>query len=91
MRMPREIIACGLWVASLALLTFGTMDTLRVGSPSPFLAWGLWLEGLAFVPTGSLVIRRECERRKDEEAVTVQQIAEVVDALHRSSEVSRLR
>ena len=87
MKMPRELTACTLWVAGLALLVFGTLDSARDGFASPFLAWGLGAWIAALWPTGSCILHRERER----DAVDVEHIVEVVDALHEGSkDVSRL-
>lgn len=88
MKMPREIIACALWVSGLALLVFGTLDSVRDGFASPFLAWGLGLWIVALWPTGSCVLKRE----REGDAVSVERIVEVVDTLHQGrSDISRLR
>lgn len=85
----RELFACGLWVAALALMAFGSLDTERAGRNSPFLAWGVFVSVLACVPTGWCIVKREAAKREDE---TVDHIIEVVDALHEGRrELTRLR
>lgn len=90
MKMPRELTACALWVASLACMAFGSIDSGRVGHPSPVLAWGIFLAVVACVPTGWCILQRERGRATVEDP-TVEHIIEVVDALHQGrTTVSRL-
>lgn len=79
--MPRELIACALWVASAACMTFGSFDTERLGHNSAVLMWAIYLAILACVPTGWCIIHREHSRSTVEDP-TVEHIIEVVDALH---------
>jgi hypothetical protein len=62
MKMPREVTACAFWVAALALMLFGSIDSIRAGHPSAFLAWGLFCAVVACVPTGWCIIHREIEK-----------------------------
>jgi hypothetical protein len=78
MKMPREITAAVLWVAALALMGFGTLDTERLGHNSAFLAWGVFLAVVALVPTGWCILASV----QEDHAVDVEQIIGIVDALH---------
>lgn len=89
MKQIRDLFACGLWVAAVAFMTFGTIDAVRDNRTTPVLAWGIFLAVAACVPTGWCIVDRLCTRQDD---VTVDHIIEVVDALHDSrASVSRLR
>lgn len=79
MKQKRELFACGLWVAAVAFMTFGTMDAARDGHTTSVLAWGIFLGLAALVPTFWCIVERLCLVEDD---VTVEQIASVVDALH---------
>lgn len=88
MKMPREIIACALWVAAALLMCFGTLDSIQESRNMPLLAWGIFLSVVACVPTGWCIVRRETEQH---DGASVEHIVEVVDALHEGRrEVSRL-
>lgn len=79
MKMPRDITACALWVAALACMSFGSIDTAREGHNSVYLAWGLFIALAACVPTGACIVRKEFDKREE---ASVDHIVEVVDALH---------
>ena len=84
----RELFACGLWVAAVALMVFGTIDSIRDANDSPVLPWGIFFGVVACVPTGWCILERLL-RDEDEEA---ERIIEVVEALHHVEEgVSPLR
>ena len=87
-KMPRGYIATALWVAATALMVYGTLDYRRDGTPAGF-AWGLFVMGVAATVTVTDFMQRCC--RNPEDDVTVEQIAEVVDALHDAKkDVARL-
>lgn len=88
MRQIREMIACGLWTAAVAMMTFGTIDSVRDGHTSAFLAWGVFLAVTACVPTGWCIVKRESIKREE---VTLDHVIEVVDVLHRQRELTRIR
>lgn len=79
MEKSREFIACGLWVLATALMVFGSFDYPRQHTPAGF-AWGVFAGVMAGTLTVWMVVERCCYRQ--EEDVTVEQIAQVVDALH---------
>lgn len=88
MKQKRELFACGLWVAAVALLVFGTIDSIQRHRNEPLLAWGLFVALVALVPTGWCLLERICQRDDD---TTITRVIEVVDALHDGREnVSRL-
>lgn len=88
MKMPREFTACALWVAAALLMCFGTVDSIQESRNMPLLAWGIFLAVVACVPTGWCIVKRETENHDE---VNVEQIVEVVDALHQGrKDVSRL-
>lgn len=80
MEMPRGYIACVLWVLALTLMVYGTLDYHRDGTPAGF-AWGVFVALVATTVTTWAGIERCCQVREQED-VTVEQIAHVVDALH---------
>lgn len=89
MKQKRDLFACGLWVAAVACMTFGTIDSVRNHHNSPVLAWGVFFAVLACVPTGWGIVEQICAHNDD---VDLDHIIEVVDALHEGRrDVSRLR
>lgn len=88
-KMPRGYIACTLWVVAFALIVYGTFDYHRDGTPAGF-AWGLFASLVATTVTTWLNVEKCCHQR-EHDAVTVETIVEVVDALASAKEdVARL-
>lgn len=87
-KMPRGYVACSLWVVALALMVYGTLDYQRDGTPAGF-AWGLFTSLVATTVTTWANVERCCQRQNED--VTVETIAEVVDALHNAkNDVARI-
>jgi hypothetical protein len=82
MEKTRELVACGLWVLALSFMVDGSLN-----NGLPAFAWGLFLSFAASAVTNWML----SDRRDRLRALSVEHIAEVVDALHRGkSDVSRL-
>ena len=87
MKPTRGITASALWAAAIICMVIGTFDSLATGQNTPALAWGIFFAIAACVPTGCAIVERL--GRSQEE--TVEQIVEVVDALHQGRrDLSRL-
>lgn len=78
MRQSREFAAIALWATAIASMIYGTIDSVQESHIAIPLAWGIFLAIAACVPTVWAIMQRELEQ----EDVTVERIAGVVDALH---------
>lgn len=89
MEKMRSYAACGLWVLATVLMVYGTLDYHRDGTPAGF-AWGVFSGLLATTVTTWGNVERCCQQREHDD-VTIEQIAEVVDALHEAKlDVARI-
>jgi hypothetical protein len=82
MEQFRELVACGLWVLALSFMVDGSLN-----DGIAAFAWGLFLAFAASAVTNWIL----SDRRDRLRALSVEHIAEVVDALHQGKrDVSRL-
>lgn len=86
--ISRGHIACGLWVLAATLMIYETLNYGRDGTPAGF-AWGVFMSVIAATVTTSATIERCCSRQEDD--VTIEQVTEIVDALHSAkTDVARI-
>lgn len=86
MRHSREFIACILWTSAFALMVAATAANTMDGSHPSLFFWALFVCASAHQFTGWALLRRN-----ESPEVSVEQIIEVVDALHEGRhQVSRL-
>lgn len=89
MNISRGHIACGLWVLAASLMVYETLNYGRDQTPAGF-AWGVFVSVIAMTVTTIASMERYLRQQKEDD-VTVEQIAEVVDALHDAKkDVARL-
>lgn len=82
MKMPRDLLACALWVAAIVTFGFGMDDSIREGHNSLAIAASLFIADMALVPTGAWILDHYAEKHR----ASVEDVAAMVEAMRRQED-----